>query len=241
MTIATNTTTRYDIAGIREDLTDVIYNITPLETPFTTSIERGSAKNTFHEWQTDAIDAADNTNAQLEGDDAPSAVDVVATTRLGNYTQISSKLVIASDTLNDGPVNLAGRSKELAYQVAKNGKALRTDIEKISCGTNQARAAGGTGTARKAASLLSWIKTNSDKGTGSAADPSAADGTGTRTDGTTRTITETLLKSVMKSIFDNASGEPDMLMVGSANKQVISTFDGNSNREIDARSEEHNV
>src|SRR6185436_9281922 len=76
------------------------------------------------------------------------------------------------------------------------------------------------------ASVLSWIKTNTSKGSaGGAADPSAADGSGTRTDGTQRVFTEAQLKSVLQSAW-NSGGKPDTIMVGGFNKQVFSTFTG---------------
>jgi hypothetical protein len=99
-------------------------------------------------------------------------------------------------------------------------------MESILCGTNQAKNTGGASTARVTASVLSWIKTNTSKGTaGGAADPSAADGTGTRTDGTQLAFTEARLKTVLQSIW-NSGGKPDVIMTGGFNKQVFSTFTG---------------
>ena len=72
-------------------------------------------------------------------------------------------------------------------------------------------------------SLLSWIKTNSSVGSGGA-DP-ATIGVSTRTDGTQRTFTEALLKTVVAEVFDSG-GSPKILMVGSAGKQKVSTFAG---------------
>ena len=65
----TNTFDTYDGANsIREDLADVIYNISPSETPFMSNAAKGTATNTLYEWQTDSLaDAA--ANAQIEGDD----------------------------------------------------------------------------------------------------------------------------------------------------------------------------
>lgn len=232
MTIATGTFTTFSAKGIREDLTEVIWNVSPTETPFVTSIQRAKASATLHEWQTDALAAADNTNYQLEGDDITSYDAVTASVRLTNDCQISQKTLVVSRT--EEKALKAGRKSEVAYQLVKKGKELRRDIEYILAGTNQAKAAGNASTARKVAGLLSWIKTNTSIGTGSAANPSAADGTGTRTDGTTRTFTEASLKAVNKLIFDNASDEPDLLLVPSAQKQVVSGFTGNATRTVDA-------
>jgi hypothetical protein len=106
------------------------------------------------------------------------------------------------------------------------GLELKRDMELILVGTNQAKNAGNDTTARKTASVLSWIKSNTSKGTaGGAADPSAADGTGTRTDGTQIAFTEARLKTVLNSIWTNG-GKPDTVMTGAFNKQVFSTFTG---------------
>ena len=122
-------------------------------------------------------------------------------------------------------VEHAGRDDELEYQEMLKGLELKRDMESILVGTNQAKAAGAEGASpRKLASVLSWIRTNSDKGAGGS-DPAAADGTGTRTDGTQRAFKETQLKAVLQSIW-NAGGKPDTIMVGGFNKQVFSTFTG---------------
>jgi len=119
-------------------------------------------------------------------------------------------------------VEHAGRDDELEYQETLKGLELKRDMESILVGTNQAKAAGdGTTNPRKTASILSWIKTNTDKGSaGGAADPSAADGTGTRTDGTQRAFTEAQLKSVLQKIW-NSGGKPDTIFTGGFNKQVV--------------------
>ena len=45
----------YDVKGIREDLENVIYDISPEETPFYSSLKKVKASNTYHEWQTDSL------------------------------------------------------------------------------------------------------------------------------------------------------------------------------------------
>lgn len=231
MAIVSGTFQTYQAKGIREDLTDVIWNISPTETPFATGIARGKAEQTLHEWQTDALAAADNTNAQIEGDDISSFDSVTPTVRLGNYTQISRKTVVIADT--EEVVRKAGRKSEMAYQVAKKGKELKRDIEYILVGTNQAKSVASTSTARTTASVLSWIKTNTDIGAGGA-NPSAADGTGTRTDGTQRAYTETQLKGVLANVFINSGDEPEMVLMPAKQQQIASSFAGNATRFIDA-------
>jgi hypothetical protein len=213
------TFTAHTAIGQREDLTDIIYDISPTETPFMSSIGKTKATAVYHEWQTDSLAAATTANAAIEGADATSAT-LAPTVRLGNYTQIIQKTVQVSGTLDT--VNKAGRKSEKAYQLAKASAELKRDLETILL-ANQGRSAGTSTIARNLGSILSWIKTNSDVGSGGS-DP-ATIGVSTRTDGTQRTFTETLLKTVVSEVFVSG-GSPKILMVGAAGKQKVSSFAG---------------
>ena len=220
----TNTFDTYDAIGIREDLQDVIYSISPTETPFMSSAAREQVKNTFHEWQTDALAAAVTNNAVIEGDDA--TLDAAsATSRIGNYTQIMDKTVVITGTQES--VDKAGRASELAYQIAKKSKELKRDIESTLL-TNQARAAGNSSTARTFGSIGAWIATN-DNLAGDGTSPTANNGSDARNDGTQRAMTEDMLKEVIKNVW-NAGGNPSVVMVGPFNKQKISGFTGGYTR-----------
>ena len=220
MSLPASTYATYEAIGNREDLSDVIYRIDPTDTPFMSSIEREKATAVNHEWQTQALAAA-AANAQLEGDDATTNT-VTATTRLGNICQISYK--VARVTGTQQAVEHAGRDDELAYQEMLKGLELKRDMENAVVGTNGAKNTGNDTTARLVASVLSWIKTNTVKGSGGS-DPSAADGTGTRTDGTQVAFSEKNLKTALQSIY-TSGGKPDTVMLGAFNKQVMSTFTG---------------
>lgn len=222
MAIVTNTFTRYSAIGIREDLSNVIYNISPEETPFISNIGRESVKNTYFEWQTDALSAASASNAALEGDDISSFQAVTPTARVGNYTQISTKNVIISGTLE--AVDKAGRRSELTYQLAKMGAELKRDMESALL-ANQAAVAGNTTTARRTAGLPAWLTSNTSFGTGGADPTVGSTPTAARTDGTQRAFTETLLKEVVAEVW-TSGGTPKMLMVGAFNKQAASAFSG---------------
>jgi hypothetical protein len=216
------TFTRFDAVGAREDLVDVIYDISPQDTPIMSSIGKSKATAVYHEWQTDSLAAASTGNAAVEGADATSAT-LSPTTRVGNYTQIVQKTIQISGTLES--VNKAGRKSEKAYQLAKASAELKRDIEAIIT-ANQGQSAGNSNTARVMGSLLSWIKTNTNKQESSTAgtDPTTS-GISTRGDGTTRTFTETMLKDVVQKVF-TAGGTPSLLVVPPALKQVVSGFEG---------------
>jgi hypothetical protein len=216
------TFTRYDAVGAREDLSNVIYDISPQDTPIMSSIGKTSAKAVYHEWQTDALASVNTSNALVEGADATAAT-LSATTRIGNYTQIVGKTVQVSGTLE--AVDKAGRKSEKAYQLAKASAELKRDIEGIIT-ANQGQSAGSSSAARVMGSLLSYIKTNTNKGSGTTAgaDPTTI-GVSTRTDGTTRTFQESMLKDVVAKVF-TSGGTPSVLMVSPALKQVVSNFTG---------------
>lgn len=225
MSIIANTQTTYDIRGIRENLTDVIYNISPTETPFMQSAGRASATATLYEWQTDSLASADGANAQLDGDDITSFAAAASTIRVGNYCQISRKLAIVSGTTD--VVNRAGRKTEMAYQLAKRSAEIKRDMETILL-RSQGGVAGNTSTARTLAALPAWVKTNTDKGA-TGADPNWTSGVpataNVRTDGTQRAFTETILKNVIQLCW-TAGGEPDTVMLGASQKQTASGFSG---------------
>lgn len=192
----------YDTIGIREDLQDAIYDISPTTTPFMSTVGRTKAKNTYHEWQTDALASVDLDNAQVEGADAVSPT-LTPTERVGNYTQISDKVVQVSTT--DDVVDKAGRSTETAYQLAKASAEIKRDMESILL-SDQAKSAGTASTPRKLGGLATWITTNT-------ADTAGAE------------MTEDMLKEAVLKAYTEG-GEPSMLLVSPANKQVVSTFAG---------------
>ena len=214
----TNTFATNDMAGIREDLSDVIYMISPSETPFFNLVQHPEATAATHEWQTDSLAAAAN-NAVIEGDDVTADAST-PTTRLTNITQLSDKS--ARVTSRGRSVNTAGRSDELIYQIElKRAVELRRDVETALL-SNKAKVVGNDTTAPELAGIGAWIATNDDFGTGGAS-PAGADGSAARTDGTQRAFTEAQLKAVLKSTFDNG-GFPDVLMVGAFNRQIASSF-----------------
>jgi hypothetical protein len=221
MTVPSGTTQTYQVVGRREDLTDVIHDVSPTDTPFMSAIGKSEAKNTFHEWQTDALAAASASNAVIEGDD-PANDSITATVRLGNYTQLSDKVIQVSSTQRAS--NNAGRGDELSYQLMKRGKELKRDIES-SLTSNNASVAGAAGTARVSAGFEAWIQTNDSRGAGGSNTAFSGGIQAAATDGTQRAYTESLLKDVLQLCWENG-GDPNLIMVGAFNKKVMSGFSG---------------
>lgn len=221
MTIVTNTFTTFDAKGIREDLSNIITNIAPEETPYMSNIGRESISNSLFEYQTDTLAAA-AANKQIEGDDVASFDAVTATVRLQNYAQISRKTIILSAT--EEVVNKAGRRSELAYQIAKRSAELKRDQE-FTMLNGAVAAAGSTSVARGTASLGAFIKTNVDMQTNGTNPSYTTLPNSARTDGNVRTFTETILKNVIQQVWA-AGGAPKILMTGPVNKQRVSGFSG---------------
>ena len=206
----------YAAVGMREDLSDIIYNIAPTDTPFMSTICKTKATAVYHEWQTDSLAAA-AANAAVEGADASSAT-LSPTTRVGNRTQISQKTVAVTGTLQ--AVDKAGRKSELAYQLSKASSEIKRDMEfTLLNNTVQANGTAGS-TARVLGGLQTWLSSNGDFGSGGSAGSS---GTTARTNGTNRTFTETELKTVIKEVFESG-GSPKILMVTPAHKQTVSAL-----------------
>jgi hypothetical protein len=218
----TNTFSSYDATGIREDLSDVIYNVDPSETPFYSSTKKTKAANTYTEWQTDALRSS-AANAHVEGDDT-TANSRSATTRLGNYTQIFKNAVVIPDT--DEGLNKAGRGKEMAYQIMKTAKEQKLDIEKALF-DNNARVAGDDTTARELAGAPAWLTSNTSAGATGA--DATGDGTDARTDGTQRALTQTLFDTVMQSIWENG-GKPQSVYLSAYQMNTALGFTGNNNQ-----------
>lgn len=219
MAAPTNTQLTTATIGNREDLGNVIYMISPTETPFFSMSRKGKATATLHEWQTDAL-ANPADNAQVEGDDAV-ATAFIPTVRLGNRTQIASKT--ASVAGSQEAVLSAGRSSEMAYQVSKKGMELRRDMEFGLTQNNVSATA-----PRKSRGLIGWADTaNTNAGAGYVA-PNYVTNVA-QTDGTQRVFTESQLKDVAQKVY-TSGGNPNVLMMGPQQKQTFSTFTGNASR-----------
>jgi len=219
MAAPTNTYTSSSAVGNREDLTNMIYRITPTDTPFMSMIAKGKATATKHEWQTQALAAPAN-NVAAEGDDATNAV-TTPTVRLNNYTQISTKTVGVSGTQES--TASAGRKSEIGYQMMLKSLELRNDME---VGLTQNGVAV-TGSSRQSRGLVGFLGDNVDAGAGYVA-PNYVTNVA-QTDGTQAAFTEARLKNVLQKVY-TAGGNPSVIMLPPLAKQTFSTFTGNASR-----------
>ena len=230
MGVTANTNETYDVTTIREDLQDALVSISPTETPVMSAIGRKNVSNTYFEWGVVDLAAAGN-NRVIEGEAAPGNDAPTNAVRQAGYTQISDKVVEVSDTAN--AVKGAADAQTTAKQIAYKLKELKRDMEKMLC-DNVAASAGASGTARQTAGLPAYLRTNANRASDGA--DGTTSGTGTAgfinaaaTDGTQRTLTETLFKSVIADCW-TAGAEPSVVICGSAQKQLISAFTGNATK-----------
>lgn len=224
MTVPAATFQSFTAIGNREDLSDVISNISPTETPFLSNAQKMKASATYTEWQTDSLAAA-ATNQAVQGDDATNAT-VNPTVRVGNFTQILQKTFGVSGTQE--AVDKAGRKSDLAYQIAKQGKELKRDQE-YALVRNQGNTAGAASTAATLASVESWIFTNrTDVGSGgNPTTPGFISGrVAAPTDNSANgSITKAHLDAVIQACW-TAGGDPKVVMVGPTLKTRIAGFTG---------------
>lgn len=223
MATPANTFTSVDAKGVREDLSNIIYNISPTETPFTSNIGKGKAAQSYHEWQLEDLAAASDENKHVEGDDATTDA-ATATERVGNRTQISDKVARVSGSLE--AYDKAGRESEFKHQKLLKGQELKRDIEKQMLSLKPS-VAGTSATPGQSAGFGAWLTSNVSRGVGGA---NGGFNTTTKivdapTAGTARDFTEAMLGDVMQSAFTNG-GKPSMLFLPPGQKRKFSAFAG---------------
>lgn len=199
-----------NIAGQREDVEDIIYDISPTETPFTSSIGSSTANAILHQWQEDSLTAPAANNA-MEGADAADTA-VAKTTVKTNRTQIFVKDVSVTGTAEK--IGKYGRSSEMSYQIAKRGKELKRDIEHAFVGLEQA-GADETGSAGR---LLTSATNQMDSGNITTS---------------TGTLTETALLTGLQAVFTEG-GNVNQIQVAPAKAVTVAGFatSGNTTRDF---------
>jgi len=233
MAKVTNAFDTYSATSDREDLSNIIYNISPMQTPFMSSIGKRSINNVVFDWQTEVL-ATPVATGELEGFELSRSA-AVATTRVSNVAMISKRDATVSGSQESS--DPAGKRSEMAHQLAIMSKALKRDMEEALC-QKGAKTTGNATTARVTGGFESWITSNDSRGSGGA----STGGGAAPTDGTQRALTETLLKDVLQLCFENG-GEPSLAICGPHNKQVISGFTGRTQARqmIDANTVEASV
>lgn len=204
--------------GEREDLSDVITRIDPAETPIFSNAKKEVTSGVFHEWQVQELTAAADDNYVAEGADY-SYVNPTATTRLGNYHQISVQAASVSGTLD--AVDKAGRDKETAYVKVLKGLEQRRDIEKALV-KNEARSASDPRKAGKISAYMTNVSLVSPSTTPTGDGSDVSDKAGTNA-----ALTLAKIDAGMKLAYEDG-GQPDILVVSPANKVAFSDLSSGS-------------
>ena len=221
MAVPANTIQNVARVGVREDLSDRIGELFPDDTPFQRAIGTSNVNNTYTEWQTDALAAANHDNKTIQGDDLANEARA-NTVRVGTHTQIFKKVIGSSSTVEW--TNKAGRRSELARETMKAGREIRTDMEKRFLG-NYASVAATASVAGETAGALAWLTSNVSRGSGGSSGGFSAGIVGAATNGTQRAYTEPLLKTVLQSAWTNG-GNPSMVITNGTQKQAAAAFAG---------------
>lgn len=197
----------YEQIGLAEDVSNIISDITPTDTPMYSMIKSEKVHARQYQYQTDSLAAAAS-NAQLEGFTA-SAGTAIPTTMITGNTQILQKTFQVSATAD--AVKAYGRAKETAYQLSKALKEIKKDVEFAFVGSSNAGNAGNATTAREMDSADQLI------------------GAGNTTAGGTAALTEAMITTTGQNVYNNG-GDASILMVKPADSLIISAFTGAAGR-----------
>jgi hypothetical protein len=202
----------YETVGIKEDISEIISNITPTKTPFQSAIGNEKTTQTVFQWQQDSLRAVAAAPV-LEGADG-SDVSVTPTVMKTNTTQIFAETVKVSGTLD--ATSTYGRARESAYQLAKSSAQLKRDLENAFVGTAQAIANGSDSVARQMAGAQTQINTS---GTSNVI----------YTGGTSTPMTEAMLLSALQVCY-TAGADPSVVQVTPANSLILAAYAAASGR-----------
>lgn len=205
----------YDQVGIKEDISDVITNISPTKTPFQSLIKTERVNNRLFQWQEDSL-AAVASNAQQEGFTASDSA-MAATVMRSNYTQIMAKTVNVSATADT--VSTYGRAKETAYQLAKKADELKRELEFHLVGKAQNASAGADGSAARTFANAFGTDVNSN----------AVIDSSVTVDAGTAALTETHILTAGQKMFE-AGSEGKYLMIKPADSLLVAAFPQASGR-----------
>lgn len=226
MALPADTLSTFTAIGNREDLSSIVYDVSPSDTPFLSAIPKVKATGTKHEWQTASLTSPSGSNAVLEGDDATTDAATV-NARVYNYRQISDK--VARVTGTQEAVDNAGKKAKMAAQMEMRMKELKTDVETTLL-ANVASVAGNATLAPRSAGLQAWVKTNIDKASDATA--SAGNGTDIHTDGTARALQESQVEAVLALAWANG-GNPTLGILNAFQKRKFASFSGSSTKTSD--------
>lgn len=203
----------YQDASRREDLLDVLADVSPDETPLLTLFGTSTARGTLHEWLKYNISRPASVSSNVEGSD-PTFADLTAPSREINVTHIIQQPVQVSRT--ERRVNVAAIGDPYAFQKADALRQLKLKMEYAVL--NSTRASGSSGVARTMTGVDAFITSVVTA----------------RNSGTS--FSEAELNDMGADAYLTVSADKvfDMVLCTVKIKQAIAGFSGNSTRYIDA-------
>ena len=202
MAVPTNTYQFYQQIGVKENISDVITNLSPRKTPFQSGIGNEKVTQPLFQWQEDSLRAV-AANAKIDGDDA-SYVAAVPTVMRSNYTQIFAESIVVSDRAD--VISTYGRKREFAYQMAKSAAQVKRDRENALVGTAGSKAAGSATVASTMAGFQTQVASSLVSYMGAATN-----------------LTEAGLVAALQAAY-TAGAEPTRIHVTPANSVVLAAF-----------------
>lgn len=204
----------YQDAARREDLLDVIGDVSPDETPLMTLFGTSTTKGTLHEWLKYNVSRPSTVSSDVEGADT-TFTDLTQPSRENNVTHIIKQPIQVSRT--ERRVNVAGMGDPYAFQKADALRQLKMKMEYAIL--NSTRASGSSGVARRMTGLDAFITSVVTA----------------RNSGTS--YSEQELNDMTADAYNTVRADKvfDMLLSTVKIKQAIAGFGGNSTRYIDAK------
>ena len=213
--MASNAYVTYEAVGNREDLLDIITNISPEETPLMTKFGTSKVTGMTHSWLTDSL-SEPKQNAVLETAEF-GTTEATPRVKLSNDIQIFMRDCTVSDSQE--AVLKAGVKSEMAYQMQKVMKMIALDVE-YAIVRNSTRQAGNSVQVGLMGGVPYFNDVNVLDGEAHAGEDE---------------LTEELLNDAIQLAWKKG-GTPDICVVSGANKRIISGFTGNADRQRSADS-----
>lgn len=217
--------------GNREDLSDILYDVSPTDTPFITLAKKGSATGTHHEWLTDELESPKK-NAVVEGNEA-TVVKAGSRVRIGNYTQILEKTAGVAGT-QEKVLKGGGVKSEMSYQVARRMKEIKRDLEQACVGAApQVQVAGSDTVAREMASFITYMNDKSWSGAATGTTAPTGDGKTAPVAGAARTFTDAILTDALEKLWGNSGGSERIVgLMGASIRGAFSGLKGTATRYV---------
>lgn len=222
----------------REDLGDVVWDVSPTDTPGISAMGKIAATGIGHDWITDVLRAT-KLNKNLEGGDA-TVENAANRVRLSNFCQILDETAEASGT-QEKVLKGGGIKSELAYQVSRRIREMKRDAEAHIYGgvsdamnTHYAKILGAEDTERQAGGFVAYMSDgwSTVDGNGTAPDGDGED-VGSLVGSTAAAFTETVFKAALSSLWERSGGTDNPIAImGATNRSAFSGFDSSNTRYV---------